>query len=126
HALDAPSTAVQISHNAAGEFVGHSDLHRHDGLQQRGFGLLHGFLESDTAGHLEGEVVGIHFVIGAVVEDDFEVHHRIAGEIAARGRVLDSLFDGGNEVPGNGDAEDIVDEVELGVEWEVLPIYVDI
>ena len=57
-------------------------------------------------------------MIGAVVEDDFEVHHRIAGEIAARGRVLDSLFDGGNEVPGNGAAEDIVDELELGAARE--------
>ena len=38
---------------AAGELVGHGDLDAHDGLEQRGLGLLHGLAEGDAAGGLE-------------------------------------------------------------------------
>src|SRR5262249_36919514 len=69
--------------------------------------------ESDTAGHLEREFVGIHVVVAAVVESDLKIHHGISGEIAARRGFDDPLFDSGNEVLGNGASEDIVDELKL-------------
>ena len=59
-----------------GELVGNGDLDVHDGFQQRGLGLLHGFAEGDAASRLERQLVGIHVVIRAVVEDDPEIDHR--------------------------------------------------
>ena len=97
----------------AGELVGNGDLDVHDGLQQRGLGLLHGFAEGDAAGGLERHFVRIHVVIRAVVEDHAEIDHREAGEIAARGRFDNSLLDRGNVVLGNRAAEDLVDELEV-------------
>ena len=52
-------------------------------------------------------------MIRAVVEHDAEVDDRIAGEVAAQPRFLDALLDGGNELPRDRAAEDLVDELEL-------------
>ena len=52
-------------------------------------------------------------MIGAVVQDHSEVHHRKSCQISAGGCVFDSLFDGGNIVLGNRAAENVVDEFEL-------------
>ena len=42
-----------------------------------------------------------------------EVDHREAGEEAAHPRVLDALFDGGDELSRDRAAEDVVDELEI-------------
>src|SRR5438270_5922990 len=75
HALDAPAAAVEVAHDGASKVVGDGDFDVHNGFEQGGFGGLHGFLEGDAAGHLEGEVVGIDVVIRAVVEDDPEIDY---------------------------------------------------
>ena len=61
-------------------------------------------------------------MVGTVVENDAEVHHRIAREIPS-GRGLDNaLFDRGDEILGNGAAENIVDELEAGAARERLQL----
>ena len=112
HALHAAAAGVEVAHERAGELVGGFDLYFHDGLEQAGLGLLHGFAEGQTAGHLERHFVRVDVVIAAVVDGDFEVDHRIAGEITARRRLHDALFDRGYELARNGAAEDLVGELE--------------
>src|SRR6266496_547748 len=53
HALNATAPRVEVAHDRASEFVRHRDLNRHDRLEQRWLGQLHGFLEGNAAGHLE-------------------------------------------------------------------------
>ena len=120
HALDASAAAVEVAHDGAGEVVGDGDFDVHDGLEQGGLGGLHGFLEGDAAGHLEGEIVGIDVVIGAVVEDDPEIDYGKTGEVAASGGVFDSFFYCGDEVLGDGAAEDVVDEFEFSAAGQRL------
>src|SRR5256885_14617690 len=123
HALDAPAAAVEVAHDGAGEVVGDGDFDVHDGLEQGRLGGLHGLLEGDAAGHLEGEVVGIDVVIRAVVEDDPEIDYRKTSEVAASGGVFDSLFYCGDEVLGDGAAEDVVDEFEFSATGQRLHLY---
>ncbi len=67
------------------------------------------FAEGEAAGLLEAELVGIDVVIAAVIDDDFEVDDGIAGEETARGfRLDDAFFHGGDEVAGDGSAENII------------------
>ncbi len=96
----------------AGEFVGSLDFDLHDGLEQAGLAVLHGLFEGEAAGGLEGQLVGVDVVIAAVVDGDLEVDDGVAGEVAAGGGLDDAFFDGGNEVAGDGAAEDFVGEFE--------------
>src|SRR5207245_101781 len=49
----------------------------------------------------------------AVVENNSKIDDGKAGEIAARSGILDSLFNCGNIVLGDGAAENVVDELKL-------------
>src|SRR5690349_11314408 len=100
HALDAAAAAVEIAHDASGKFVGHGDFNGHDGLKDGGFGNFHRLLESDAARHLKREVVRIYVVIGAVIKDGAEIDHRKPRKVATGSGILDSFFNGGNEVLG--------------------------
>ena len=82
------------------------------GSSRQGLACFHAFAEGEAAGHLERHFVGVDVVIAAVVDGDLEVDDRVAGEIAARGRLDDAFFDGGDEVARNGAAEDLVGELE--------------
>ena len=56
--------------------------------------------------------------IAAVEDGGAEVDHGVAGEVAADGGFEDALFDGGDEVAGDGAAEDVVDELEAAAARE--------
>jgi hypothetical protein len=112
--LHAAAAAVEVAHERAGELVGRLDFDLHDGLEQTGLALLHGIFEGEAAGGLEAELVGIDVVVGAVEDGDLEVDDGVAGEIAARGRLDDALFDGGDEIARDCAAEDFVGEFESG------------
>jgi hypothetical protein len=49
--------------------------------------------------------------IGAVVDFDLEVDHRVAGQDATRRRFLDALVHGGNELGRDRAAHDLVDDL---------------
>jgi hypothetical protein len=57
-------------------------------------------------------------VITAVEDGGFEVDDGVAGEVAADGSLEDAFLDGGDEVAGDGAAEDLVDELEAGAARE--------
>src|SRR5208337_846558 len=101
------------AHDGAGEFVGHRDFYRHDRLKQSRLGHLHRLLEGNAARHLERQVVRVHIVIRAVVEDYSEIHYRKSCEVTASSGILDSFFYRRNEVSWNRAAKNVVDELEL-------------
>ena len=99
-----------MAHQVAGIFVGRVNFDLHDGLEQRGTGLLHGFFEGEGAGDFEGHIAGIDIVIFAVVKDDAEIDDGKAGEEAAFGGIAHTFFHRGNPIAGNRAAENIVDK----------------
>src|SRR5258708_22731209 len=103
--------------------IGGVDLDVHHRLEKRRARLLHGFLEGQRAGNLEGHIRGIDIMIFAVVKDGAEIHDWKTCEEAARSSVENSFFDGRNPVIRNGAAEDIVDEFEALAELDPLHLY---
>jgi len=112
HALDAAAAAIQVTHDVTGVVFRDGNLDVHDGFKQAGLGLLHAFLETLGARQLEGHFRRIDVVVGTVVEADPEVDHRVTGKIASCGRLDDAFFHGGDEVAGNGAAENVIHELE--------------
>ena len=70
-------------------------------------------LNASEPGELERQLVAVDGVERAVVHGRLEVDDRVAGQVAAQPRVLDALLDGGNELPRNRAAEDVVLEHEV-------------
>ena len=63
---------------------------------------------------MNDKLVGIDVVVGAVEDGDLEVDDGVAGEVAARGRLHDALFDGRDEIARDCAAENFVGEFESG------------
>ncbi len=59
-------------------------------------------------------------MVRAVEHRHAEVDHRVARKVAADARLLDPLLHGGDELPGNGAAENVVHELEVGAARERL------
>jgi len=102
---------LEVADNRAHELVGAGDLHQHERLQQDRTGLAHGFPEADRGCGLEGFYRRVHFVIGAVVEGGFDVHHREAGYDTGGEALFDAGFDTGHVLARDGAADDAVDEL---------------
>ena len=68
HARNAAATAVEVAHDAAGEFVGNGDFDMVTGFSMVGLACLDGFWEGNAPGCLERQFVRIDIVVGAVVE----------------------------------------------------------
>src|SRR5258708_7490016 len=109
---DPAATPAEVAHQVAGVLVGGVDLDVHDGFEENGTRLLHGFLEGERAGNLESHVRRIDIVILAVVEDGAEVHDGESRQEAPGSGIPDALLDGGNPVLRDGAAKDIVDELD--------------
>ena len=90
------------------------------GSSRQGLAGFHAFAEGDAAGHLEGHFVGVDVVVAAVVDGGLEVDDGVAGEVAAGGGLDDALLDGGDEVAGDGAAEDFAGELEAAAAGEGL------
>ena len=90
------------------------------GSSRQGLHCSMAFAEGEAAGGLEGELVGVDVVVAAVVDGGLEVDDGVAGEVAARGRLDDALFDGGDEVARDGAAEDFVGELEAAAAGQGL------
>ena len=113
HAADLAAATVEVTHQVAGVVAGRVHLDVHDGLEQRGSRTRHGVAEREPARHLEGHFVRIDLVERSVEEGDPKVHHRVAGQIASCPRLLDALFDGGDEPARDRAPEDLVDELKV-------------
>ena len=112
------AAAVEVAHEVARIFDRRLDLDIHDGFEQGRLGLLHRILERLARREFEGQFRRIDIVVRAVVEHHAEIHHGEAGQEAALGGFHNALLHGGDVVLGDGAAEDLVDEFELGAARE--------
>src|SRR5204863_6417218 len=109
---NAAAPRAEVAHQVPGILIRRVDFDVHDGFEERGARLLHGFLEREGAGNLEGDVRRNHIVVFAVVENGTEIRDREPSEIAARRGNANSLLDGRNPVCRDGAAENVVDEFD--------------
>jgi hypothetical protein len=111
-AQDLAPAAGDVADDVAHVLVGDVDVHGHDRLEEgvRPL-LLRGLLEGQGAGNLEGHFRGVDVVVGAVEECHAEVDHRVAGDQAARGGLLDALVHRRDELARDDAAHDAVDEL---------------
>ena len=111
HALDTAAAGGDVAHHGAGVAVGHGNLEVGHGLKQHGLGLVDGLLEANAGGSLEGHLVGVDGVIGALVDGDLHVDHGEAGQDAIAHGLLDALVDGGDEAARDVAAHDLVNKL---------------
>ncbi len=107
-----PLRLFEVADDGARELVGSVDLDVHHRFQQRRLRLFHARAKGRPARHLERQLIGVHFVIAAVVDNGAEIHHGIPGQIAAGSGLLDALLDRGNKLPWNHPAKDVVHKLE--------------
>ena len=96
HGLDVAAPTVEIPDDVTHVLIGSPDLDRHDRLEQHRVGLRCRLLEGHRARDLEGELRGVHLVVGTVGERDLQVDHRVASQHAELGRLLAPRVDRGD------------------------------
>src|SRR5438094_421926 len=124
HRGDPAAAAVQVAHDRPHVLLGRHDLDVHHGLEQHRLGLPARFLEAHRRGDLERHLRRIHIVVRPVRQHDPDVHHRVTGEDPRVQGLPDALLDGGNVLPWDRSANDLVFELEalprlVGLDLEV-------
>ena len=112
HSLNTAAPPGQIAHENAGKTLRRLNLHPHQRFQQNRPGLLHAVAESPPSGQSEGELIGVHVMVAAVVKHSPEIDHGKAGQPAMRRRFLNAFLHRRNKGPRNRPAENLVDELE--------------
>src|SRR5437016_6242733 len=112
NAFNAATAGIQVADDHAHKLFRHNHFNRHDGFEQHWRSFASRFLKAHGSRDLKGHFVGINFVIAAVVEFDFDIHHFVAGEHAAFHGLLDTLLNGLEVFPRHGAAGNLVDELE--------------
>src|SRR3954447_9977869 len=112
--LDLAAAAVDVADHGAQERVRGDHLDREHRLQQHGLGHAGGLLEGLVAGDLEGQLRGVDVVVGAVLEGELHVDHRVAGQHAELHGVLAALVDRRDVLARDATAGDVVDELVAG------------
>src|SRR5215471_5593517 len=88
HCLNLTAPTVQVADHVAHVFLGRGDLDAHHRLEQYRARLPGGLLEGHRAGDLEGELRGVHLVVGTVGQRHLDVDHREPGQHAELGGFL--------------------------------------
>ena len=91
-----------------------------DRLEQHGCGLGHGVPEAEAPRHLEAHLGAVDGVVLAVEAGHLHVDDGVAEHAAVRHRLLDALLHRGDELAGDGAADDLVDELEARAALERL------
>src|SRR5919108_138618 len=108
HPFDPSAARAQITHDRPREIFWCYHFHRHHRLQQHRTGLASRLLERHRTGDLKRHFVRVHFVVTAIVEFDFHIHHGIAREHSAFERLLNPLIHRLDVFLGNNTADDLV------------------
>ena len=87
-----PRRRIEVADHAAQEILRRHDFDLHDRLEQLDRALDRQFAEGGACGDVEGERVGVNFVIVAVDQRGLEVDHREAGHQARFLLRLEALF----------------------------------
>src|SRR3954466_1190233 len=109
--LDVTPAAVDVADHRAEERLGGGHLDLEHRLQQDRLGLPCGLLERRDTGDLEGELGGVDVVVGAVLEADLDVDHRVAGEHAELHGLLRTVVDRRDVLARDATTGDVVHEL---------------
>src|ERR1022692_955983 len=111
HGLHLATAAVQVADDLTHVVLGGSHLDGHDGLKQHRVGVAGRLLEGHRSGDLEGQLGGVHFMVGTVGQGDLQVDHGVAGQHAELGRFLAARVHRGDVLPRDLAAMDLVLEL---------------
>src|SRR5690606_34262411 len=112
HAENDTAAAVEIPHHIAHVFFGGNHLHLHDRLQQHGAAKLGQLLCGHGGSDLERHLVGVHIVVGAVIDGSLEAKQRVTSEHAVLHLLCNTFLDGRNVFLGDHPTHHFVDEFE--------------
>src|SRR3984957_16391376 len=90
HGLHLAAPAVEVADHFTHVLIRCSDLDAHHRREQHRVSQPRGLLEGHRAGDLEGELRGVHLVVGTVGQRHLDVDHREPGEHAELGGFLAS------------------------------------
>ncbi len=102
-----------VSHNITQVCIGNGNLQQADGLHDGGLSLGNTILVCKAGSSLECHIVGVNGMVRAIIEGSLQADKGIAGENALLNCVAQTLFNGGEEVSGNGTAENFLSKDEV-------------
>src|SRR5690606_37800371 len=111
HGLDLTAPAVQVTDHVAHVLFRRGDLNRHDRLEENRVGFTGRLLEGHGTGDLEGELRGVHVVVGAVLEGHLDADQRVSSEDTELGGLLATSVYRRDVLPRDTTASDVVDEL---------------
>ncbi len=123
-AEDAAAAGGEVAEDGAEVVVGQQDADGGDGFEQADDGVFGGVAQGEGGGVLEGRVGGVDGVGLAVGEGDPDVDEGVSGGDALGELGADALLDGGDEVFGDGAADDVFLELEARAGREGLDLQV--
>ncbi len=102
-----------VSHDVTQVCIGNGNLQQADGLHDGGLSLGNTILVCKAGSGLECHIVGVNGMVRAIIEGSLQADKGIAGENALLNCVAQTLFNGGEEVSGNGAAENFLSKDEV-------------
>src|SRR5690606_33479046 len=111
HGLDLTAPAVQVTDHVAHVLFRRGDLNRHDRLEENRVGFTGRLLEGHGTGDLEGELRGVHVVVGPVLEGHLDADQRVSSEDTELGGLLATSVYRRDVLPRDTTASDVVDEL---------------
>ena len=111
HSLNATAGSGDVAHDGTCVTVWNGDLQVSHRLQENGFCLINSLLETNASGRLECHLVGVNWVVRALVDSNFNVNHRITSQNAFTHGLLDTLINSGDEAAWDVAANDFVDKL---------------
>ena len=123
-ALDLTTAGVEVADHVAHVAVGHGDLQLAHRLHQAGVGLRQSGLVGQLSGGLECDFGGVNGVIGAIIQNGLQIHHRITGQRTVDAGLPQALFHSGEIVLGHRAAEHLLGKdhvILLGLGLEADP-----
>src|SRR6476660_3890954 len=109
--LDLAAARVDVADDRAEEALRGGHLDGEHRLEQDRLRAAGGLLEGLVAGDLERELGRVDVVVGAVLERELHVDHRVAGEHAELHGLLAALVDRGDVLLRHATTGDVVDEL---------------
>ena len=126
HALDTPTTRVEVANHVAHEVFGRDNLYFHNGLQEHGLRLAGRLLKAHRRRDLKRHLRRVDFVVRTVEERHLDVDHGITGQNAAFHGFFHAGLHRGDVLLGHHAADDLVDKLEAGAGFVGLHLQPDV
>ena len=111
-ATDSCTPPGEVTGNVAHVLIGHGDINTDNGLQDLCPGRIDAVKKRMTSGDHKGDFLGIHRMVFAIVDFDFEILQGITGDCAFIQNLANSFFDCWNQVGRDRGSDNLVNEGE--------------